>query len=297
VVYDPDLKLVTDLVLCEDGHSQERALMGPIVQQARAGQVWLADRNFCTSAILWGFAKQQASFVIREHGASPNPKECGHLRKTGRIETGVVYEQLVEIENDEGEKLRMRRIQLHLDEPTEDGERVIRILTNLPKRISAKKLARLYRKRWTIENMFQRLESVLHSEIRSLGYPRAALLGFGVAVMAYNVLSVVQSAVEQRHNIAEEDELQLSSYFIANEIQGSYRGMLIAITQDIWQQYDALTAPQLVRLLLEVAGHVEPRRFRKHPRGPKAKVKKGYVSAATVRKHVATARVLKDGHV
>ena len=47
--------------------------------------------------------------------------------------------------------------------------------------------------------MFQRLESVLNSELRSLGHPRAALLGFAVAVLAYNVLSLLQRCVEQAH--------------------------------------------------------------------------------------------------
>lgn len=42
--------------------------------------------------------------------------------------------------------------------------------------------------------MFQRLESVLHSEIKNLGRPRVALLGFAVAVLAYTVLGRCCSA-------------------------------------------------------------------------------------------------------
>lgn len=77
---------------------------------------------------------------------------------------------------------------------------MIRLLTNLPSRaFPATKVADLYRRRWTIEGMFQRLESTLHSEVHSLGYPRAALLAFGVAVLAYNVLSVLKAAVQAEH--------------------------------------------------------------------------------------------------
>ena len=50
-----------------------------------------------------------------------------------------------------------------------------------------------------IKGMFQRLESVLHSEVRSLGHPRAALLGFAVAVLAHNVLALLARCVEQAH--------------------------------------------------------------------------------------------------
>ena len=35
---------------------------------------------------------------------------------------------------------------------------------------------------------------MLHSEIRTLGHPRAALLGFATAVLAYNVLSCSSAA-------------------------------------------------------------------------------------------------------
>jgi IS4 transposase len=50
--------------------------------------------------------------------------------------------------------------------------------SNLPDTISAEQIADLYRRRWSIAGMFQRLESVLDSEIETLGSPRAALLDF-----------------------------------------------------------------------------------------------------------------------
>jgi len=56
------------------------------------------------------------------------------------------------------------------------------ILTNLPAhRVSAKRVARLYRKRWTLETAFQHLEAYFHSEINTLAYPKAALFGFCLA--------------------------------------------------------------------------------------------------------------------
>lgn len=47
--------------------------------------------------------------------------------------------------------------------------------------------------------MFGRLESVLNSEITTLGHPRAALLGFAVAVLAYNLLALLKRCVEHAH--------------------------------------------------------------------------------------------------
>ncbi|WP_455290012.1 transposase [Cupriavidus necator] len=89
-----------------------------------------------------------------------------------------MYEQAVCIARESDTPLELRRIELHLDEATEDGETVIRLLSNVPAtHLDAQAIARLYRKRWSIENMFQRLESVLNSEIRSLGPPACGTTG------------------------------------------------------------------------------------------------------------------------
>jgi len=69
----------------------------------------------------------------------------------------------------------------------------------MPASIDAATIAQLYRKRWRIEGLFGQLESVLHSEIRTLGHSRAALLGFAAAVLAFNVLALLKRCVEQAH--------------------------------------------------------------------------------------------------
>ncbi|WP_331117790.1 IS4 family transposase, partial [Archangium sp.] len=196
VVYAPELDLVVDRVPAEDAHAQERALMGPVLARVEKGELWLADRNFSTTRILFALHDKQAAFIIREHGVSPNPTVLGPAREVGRVETGLVFEQAVRIEEETGRQLELRRVELRLDEPTEDGETVIRLLTNVPaERMGAQDVARLYRRRWSIEGMFGRLESVFQSEVAGLGNPRAALLAFGVSCMTYNILAVLQSAV------------------------------------------------------------------------------------------------------
>ena len=151
VVYAPEEGLVVDVVPCEDAHAQERTLVPAVLEHAQAGDLWLADRNFSTTGICFGLSDRQAAFVIREHGSSPNPAPLGKLKKVGRVETGVLFEQAVQVEDENGRLLTLRRIELHLDVPTEDGETLIRLLTNAPqKRLSAKAVARLYRKRWSI---------------------------------------------------------------------------------------------------------------------------------------------------
>ena len=81
---------MVDMVPAEDAHAQERALIGPVLEQVQKGELWLADRNFSTTGILFAIHDKQAAFIIREHGASPNPTELEPGREVGRIETGMV---------------------------------------------------------------------------------------------------------------------------------------------------------------------------------------------------------------
>jgi len=144
VVYDPDLGMVTDLIAGEDGHTQERALRGALLAAARPGELWLADRNFCTRAILSGWQQRGSCFLVREHAANPNRRPLGKPKKIGRIDTGTVYEQAVAIDDEAGTGIILRRIELHLDDPGEDGDTVIRLLSNVSAaKLTALELARL----------------------------------------------------------------------------------------------------------------------------------------------------------
>jgi IS4 transposase len=218
-VYDPDLGLVVDMVACEDAHASERAGVAPLLDGARPDELWIADRHFCTSTILGGWQQAGAGFIVREHARHPRLVKQGEWRACGRIATGQVREQRVEVK---GQPVPWRRIELALDVPTEDGQTTIRLWSNLPGEVSAGRIAELYRTRWRIEALFGRLESVLHSEITSLGHPRAALLGFAVAVLAYNVLALLGRCVEQAHAPQQEPlkpPLEVSTFHLALQIK------------------------------------------------------------------------------
>ncbi len=68
--------------------------------------------------------------------------------------------------------MTIRRITVKLDVATRDDEQEIHILTNLSKTAAdALKVANLYRKRWSVESMFQEMTENLTCEIKTLGYP------------------------------------------------------------------------------------------------------------------------------
>src|SRR5262245_7415733 len=49
VVLDPATGLADDVFPCEDGHTQERALLGDVLSTVRERDLWLGDRNFCVA--------------------------------------------------------------------------------------------------------------------------------------------------------------------------------------------------------------------------------------------------------
>lgn len=293
VVLDPDAMLVTEVLPCEDGHAQERSLLDDVLPLVKPGEVWIDDRNFCTTKFLFGIHRRGAYFLTRQHASTLHWQPAGERKRIGRIETGMVFEQQVELYDPEREEtLWVRRITVVLDGPTRDGEEEIHLLTNLPRRAAdAKRVAQLYQKRWTIETLFQTLTVTLCCEINTLGYPKAALFGFCLALLAYNAVSLVKTALGAVHG-AERVANEVSWHRLCTHLSRVYGGMTIAIPAPAWRVFHQLTDEQLVELLKELAAKVEMSKFRKHPRGPKKPPPKKQSGAKI--KHVATARILEQ---
>jgi hypothetical protein len=290
VVYDPLLEMVTEVFPCEDGHAQERSLLSQILPTVRENDVWIMDRNFCVRSFLLGIVAEEAYFVCREHkGLSFTV--LSPFREVGSTDSGKVYEQLIEIVDDEGKSHRFRRIKVGLKKATRDGETELFILTNLPESAAnAQQIADMYRKRWTIETAFQELEAHLHSEINTLGYPKAALFGFCVALVAYNALAVVKAALRAIHG-EERIANELSGYYLAGNITRSYDGMMVAIPEKEWVVFRTMATAEFTRLLLQMASNVNMEKFKKSRRGPKKpRPKRDQYSNHP---HVSTAKLLK----
>ena len=290
VVLDPQRMLVESVVPCEDGYTQERKLVGQLVDRFQPGDVWIADRNFCMAAFLWELHVSGAFFVVRQHATNVRSETAGRRRKIGRGETGVVDEQPIKVHDDFGNVMPARRVTVRLDTPTRDGGEELSILTNLPEAVDAAAVADAYRRRWTIETAFGELDAVLQSEISSLGYPGAALFAFCVSLLAYNVLSVVKAALRSVHG-EKKVRQEVSAFYLAEEVRGVWRGMAIAVPADQWEDaYAALTPKQLAGTLKRLAGNVRLSAFRKHVRGVKKKPPKR--TRKKNQPHVSTARIL-----
>jgi hypothetical protein len=292
VVYEPGFGLVTDLVLCEDAYTQERALLIQVLPRLCAKDLVVADRNFCTTRFAFGVKALQAFFVVRQHRRNLPCTPASKLTRCGQAETGVVYEQTVKASDpNSGEVLKLRRIELRLITKTRDGDRTIAVLTNLPAEISALQIADLYRERWTIEKHFQFLTQSLHCEVSGLGKPRAALFAFAMALVAANALAIVRGTLRSTHGV--EEEAEISGFYLADEVGGDYRAVMKYMPPDQWTGWGALSVLPMAQLLRAVAQHVRIKALTRSPRGPKKPPREKPVYDKK-HKHYSTARLLQD---
>jgi hypothetical protein len=264
-VYEQELDLVTQVFLTPDGHAQERSLLDEVLASVRADDLWIADRNFCTQKFLLDIAAAQSFFVIRQHGQL-HGELLGKRRCRGSTQTGKLYEQRLRLKLGE-RTLEVRRVTLLLDQPTRDGETEIHVLTNLPKEIDAAKVADLYQKRWTIEGRFYQVTQTLNCEPNTLGYPKAALFAFCLALVASNAVALMKASLRAVHDA--EEVANMSHYYMAEEVRQTYVGMMVALPPSRWTRFRNLSAAELAKVLRHVASHVRPAFYRKAKRGPK----------------------------
>jgi hypothetical protein len=286
-VLDQQTVLVTDVCLAEDGQAQERSLLGGLWPLVQADDLWLADRNFCTLEFLATVAARSAAFVARQHGTLKG-EPLGRRVAKGRCDTGQVYEQQLRVEH-QGQVLVVRRVTGVLDEPTRDGDTELHLLTNLlASAATARQVAALYRRRWTIEGLFLEVSQTLDCEIKTLAYPKAALLALCLGLVAYNAVALLKAALRAAHGA--DAVAKLSGYYLALEIRQTYDGMMVAIPAEHWTVFGSYSDAQLARVLKELALQVSLPRYRKHPRGPKKKPPRRtkYKNG----EHVATAKII-----
>ncbi|MEO1673191.1 MAG: transposase [Cyanobacteria bacterium J06631_2] len=285
-VLDPQKMLVTDIFLNQDGHAQERTMLPEILETILAQQVWIADRNFCTRQFLFGIVRRNSDFVIRQHKSLP-VKEISSLEKMGQTTTGGIFEQQVQITDSDDSTLQcgrirvqcraegtvrgvsLARIVIQLHQPTRHGDQEVALLTHLPRSVAdAETITQLYLRRWNIEGMFQVITDTFNCELNTLGYPKAALFVFCMAVVAFNILSTVKAALQSVHGVGK-IEAGLSDYYLVEEVQATYRGMAIALPTPLWLPIAQMSLIEFALTLKQWATSVNLKRFCSSPRQKK----------------------------
>jgi hypothetical protein len=102
-------------------------------------------------------------------------------------------------------------------------------------------------------------------------------------------LATIRAVLASVHGVGKIDA-SLSDYYMVDEIQGTYRGMMIAIEPKQWQIFASFSTETLVDVLQYLAAQVRLTNFLKQPRDPKKK--KAPPICDPRHRHVSTARLL-----
>ena len=145
-----------------------------------------------------------------------------------------------------------------------------------------------YLGRWQIEKAFNHITLAYECEIKPLCYPRAALLCFANALVAYNAVSILNALISTE--LGRETADSMSHFYMASEIKAVTDGLLVALPEPRWSDIATMPINELVSELRQIASGIELRRYRKSVRGPKKPVPKKIHNRRHV--HVSAAKIL-----
>lgn len=260
VVMEQATRLVEHVVLSPDAYAQERSLLPELMPLIEPGDLWLADRNFCTLDWLQAVSEQKAAFIIRQHGTLKGTL-CGERRFVAHTPQGDVYEQAIAFTK-HGQTVRYRRITVELTTPTRDGDTELHLLSNLPATVLATTIATLYGRRWGIENLFREMDDNLNAEPGTLGVPVAALFCFCLGLVASNATQVLLGVLRAAQGAATVQTV--SHYYIALEIIQITPGLRLACAEEL-AELGSLPLRSWLSLAKQIAASIPVKRYAKRP--------------------------------
>jgi IS4 transposase len=291
VVYDLATGLCDRVAANEDAYKGEKPLAETLLRDALPGEIYVADRGFCTCRLMAQVLDRDAFFVFRELAKDMVYEQVLPEKRHGRCSTGRVLEGQVRLCC----RIRdcvwpLRRIHVELDVPTEAGEHDLWLLTNLPPTYKARAIAELYRSRWKVERHFHFIKRELHGQMPSLGEPRAAIFALCVALAAGNVLTLIkQLSISKQRKAAQP---ALSGYYLSLEIGHSYAAVEALTTPRDWRTIAKLSPVAFWRWACKIADQIPWSRLVVHPRGPKQRPPPR--ASGKHRHHFSTYRLLQE---
>jgi hypothetical protein len=109
----------------------------------------------------------------------------------------------------------------------------------------------------------------------------------------HNILATVRAALGEVHGV-EKMNAALSDFYMVDEIQGTYRGIMIAIPAEHWQPYDPMSLTELTEHLKDLGAKVNLKQFLKQPCKKKKTPPPKRVKDSK-HPHVSTAKFLSNG--
>ena len=263
--------MLTDMAMGAYAGKQtsEMALMRALLDSLQSGDVFLADRYYCSYFMVAMLQQRGIDFVVRLHQARPVDFRRGRrLGQGDRLITWqrprrpswmdqAVYDRMPE-------SIEVRQLQLRVDQPGFRTESLV-VVTSLgeAREYSPEEVAQLYRRRWLAELDLRTIKITLGMDVLRCRTPEMARRELWVHLLAYNLIrrSILQSAQESGRSPRE-----LSFTAAMQAVAASW--MVAACADDL--TFSQFVAAHLANLSAHRIGHrpdrIEPRAIKRRPK-------------------------------
>jgi Transposase DDE domain len=199
VAFEPATGLIVGMAADPHAHTNEAKLVPdllPGIRQRLSGPIlWVADQGFGDLAQVRRCTAAGDHCVLRLHPKSqfvPDPKKP---TRHGTDASGRVWEeQIGELRSNREGTMTVRLITLY--RPDDEPLRIVTDLLDM-ERYPANDLLALYKQRWGIEHVFQRVSEVFHLKHLIGSSPRAIIFQAALCMILYNLLQVVRGIVAE----------------------------------------------------------------------------------------------------
>jgi hypothetical protein len=183
----------------EDGEAGDNPLAPPLVERVRAmpderRRLWVADRGLCDYKLLALLATDGDHFVVRHHASCTFYADRSMPVREGRDAEGRSYRDEMGWLGRPGHPHRVRVRKLTVTRPKEGPLAIVTSLEDADRYLASDVLS-LYRRRWGIETMFQKVVQTF--DLRHLigGTPKATVFQAMLCLLLYNTTLMIRDYV------------------------------------------------------------------------------------------------------
>lgn len=276
-----------------DGDASEKRLVGDLMSRVRsvvAGpRLLIADRGFCDLVQMQHFTAEAGDhFLVRHHRGltfTPDPK------RAAKHSTDDEGRTVVETWGWAGSPSHKNRRYVRHIQLLRPGEEDLVLFTDLldEDQYPAKDLLWMYRQRWGIERMFQKVTEVFGLERLIGGTPKACLFQFAFCLQLYNIIQVMTGHIAQMQKV---DPEQISKEKLFDDVQRELIAWNVVIQpeQTIAYFQDRPSAKALKHRLGEILADAWSETWWKAPHQDRSEP----VQRKKTRSHGSVYRILRD---
>ena len=252
-----------------DGDASEKRLVKGAVSQTDAlvskPRLFVVDRGFCDLVQATHFtARAGDHFLVRHHRGTTFTRDRDRPEETKTDDQGRKIVETWGWLGSTSNKGRRFVRKIHLYRPGEDED--IILITDLldAKAYPATDLLLVYRGRWGIEQMFQKVTKVFGLERLIGGTPQACIFQFSFCMLLYNIVQLVTSYIAQAQKC---DAETISKEKLFDDMHRELIAWNVVFTpeQTIKRFEASLTASQLRSRLSKLLAHSWSDTWRKSP--------------------------------